>query len=836
MEASDIQYLKRHFHANNVILFLGAGFSIAAKNSVGETLPGSTDLARSLWAYMAYANPYDGTHLGIVYQAALNKPGGRKALFDLLDRTLGVAEFPDWYRLVINLFWYRIYTTNVDDLVELVYGNGNGALGLDRVIAPAEYEDRDAFLRTIQYVKLNGSVDDPEKGLTFSPIEYGRRASEQDVWYDHLVRDISTHPTLFVGSELDEPLFWQYLALRQRRSPGSGRLLPKSFLVCPQVSAAKREALGEFNIVPLEMSAEDFFTELTSQPDVVILRQDLLRNLDSTLEEVLALESAGVPSQEIKLAEEFFSVFRPVAAQPPTNAGRSHFLLGSPPSWDDIFNELDAEREVNSEVTARIIEELRHTDNGDGFVTLTGPAGSGKTTIAKRASIMVSNEGFPVYYATNFARLIPERIVSYLRRYERRVVLVFDETADDLIRIRELADRCRGLRHRPVILLTIRTNELAMRRYVFQGLDDLIEIRVPDLSEPDILAILERLERNALLGELRKLRRKQQIEVFRTKAKKQILVAMREATRGKGFDEIIQDEYDHIEPPDAKLVYLIAAIPSMHHYFIDRGQLIAAMDISPSQTSGIIDDTLRGILLPHENSPNRLQVRHPFIAEYVIRDLATREFLAQAYILFLEILAHDLPPQKQRRGSKIFRLYQNVINHTTLHSVFLKQVELCRRIYESIKPHFTDDGHYFLQYGSFELEWGDLDFAENYLMQAESLMPNHPFVATSLGYLWMRQGVEASSPLAATEYLNKGVERIQIQIETVGRNNPYPYHVLGSQMLAFINRWTPREERAKSLRDLHARIVDGSNRYPLDSQLKQLVEDIKRAELATAIS
>ncbi len=96
IEALDGQYLKRHFHANNVVLFLGAGFSIAAKNSAGETLPGSTDLAKKLWGYMAYANRYDGTQLGIVYQAALNKPGGRKVLFDLLDRTLGVTEFPDF--------------------------------------------------------------------------------------------------------------------------------------------------------------------------------------------------------------------------------------------------------------------------------------------------------------------------------------------------------------------------------------------------------------------------------------------------------------------------------------------------------------------------------------------------------------------------------------------------------------------------------------------------------------------------------------------------------------------------------------------------------------------
>jgi hypothetical protein len=568
----------------------------------------------------------------------------------------------------------------VDDLTEVIYEGG--PTSVSTVVAPAEYEDRDAFLRDIQLVKSNGSIDEPENGLTFSPVEYGRRAAEQDVWYDHLVRDVSTHPTVFIGSELDEPLFWQYLALRQTRTKGSGKQLPKSFSVCRQVSVVKKEVLSEFNIVPIEMTAEDFLRQLAAEVGIVISRENLLRNLDPSLHEILALERAGVPTEEIELAEEFYSIFRPVLSQPPKVGIRSHFLLGSPPTWTDIFNELDAQREVNTSVHDAIIDELKN--HGCGLVVLTGAAGSGKTTIAKRASILVANEGYPVYYSTNLARLVPDRVVAYLRRFERRVVLVFDENADDLRRITELSDACEDLPYKPLHFVTMRTNELAVRRYLFQGIDDIKEIRVPDLSDTAIRAILQKLEENSLLGDLRKLTHEQQVDVFRTKAKKQILVAMREATRGKGFDEIIQDEYNQVKPNSAQLVYLIAAIPSMHHYFINRGQLIAAMDLAPSETAAIIDDTLSGILIPHENTSTRLQIRHPVIAEYVVMQLAPREFLARAYILFLEILAHDLPKQKNRRASKAFRLYQRVISHQTIHIIFLKQVNLCREIYESI--------------------------------------------------------------------------------------------------------------------------------------------------------
>lgn len=835
IERSDLQYLKRHLLRNNVVLFLGAGFSMAATNVLGRTLPSSKELARALFEYMGYPGTYDDTPLGILYQAALRKPGGNAPLLSLLQRMLQVVDYPEWYGLISRWFWHRIYTTNVDNLVELIFKDYGGEGGLSTLVAPSEYQERDQFLRAVQYVKLNGSLESFDRGLTFDPKEYGRRAAESDVWYDHFVRDFSTRPTVFIGSELDEPLFWQYIAIRQHRSRHGSERRRQSFLVCPHISAAKRDALREFNVKPVEGTAEQFLQELASEPDIIVSRQQVLHNLDPTLEELLALESAGLPHSEIALAEEFFAVFRPVRAEEPVTGLRSHFLLGSPPAWADIFNHLDADREINRTLRNSIASYLTGDIDDGSLVLLTGAAGSGKTTIAKRVSVMLAGEGFSVYFADSTTRFLPEQLIAYLKPYERRIILVFDDASIDLRRVTELALMCSSLKVRPIIVVSIRSNDLALKRYLFEDLN-ITEVRVPDLSEPDIKAILATLENNGLLGDLRKLSPDARANVFREKARKQILVAMREATRGLGFDEIIEDEYNKTEPREAKLVYLIAAIPSAYHYFVSRGQLVAAMDLPPSDTLGLIEDSLNGILIPRESNPDQLQIRHPVIAEKIVRDVATRDLLAQAFAIYLRLLAHDLPPIKDRRKSRTFRIYQEVINHANLHEIFLKQVELCRTIYESVKGPLNDDGHYWLQYGSYELEWGDLDFAENYLLQAESLMPTNPWVGTALGYLTMRKAVESISPLAAHELLAKGLERLEHQIETVGRTDPYPYHVLGSQRLAFINRWTPLDRRVKELQELHATVMEGVQRHKLSTHLRQLAEDIKRAELDSLVS
>jgi hypothetical protein len=835
LEANDSEYLVRHLVSNNVVLFLGAGFSVAAQNTLGENLPSSFELARDLWAYLGYEEDYDGTALGILYQAALTHPKGTPSLFSFLRSRLWVSSFPDWYKAITEWFWYRIYSTNVDNLVEYVYKRHAKRLNLDPVVAPSEFNDRDAFLRQIQLVKLHGSLDKPERGLTFAPREYGRRASELDVWYDHFVRDFCTMPTLLVGTELNEPLFWQYIAIRQRRPRGINERRPKSFLICPTISRAKRDALSEFNVVPIESDSKQFFQFLSGITCAAPAREEVLRRLDPSLDELFEVEKSGKATAEVREAEKFFSIFRRVRYLEKAASARSHFLLGSPPTWDDMYAHLDAEREINSHLRSAVAEELQPEVVRTPTIILTGAAGAGKTTIAKRVALSLASQGLDVYFAEEEVRPLAKSIINYLSALERRVVLVFDNAPDDLGLIREVVIDCDRVQRKPVVLIVARANELALRRFLLQGVDVAREVRVPDLSEPDIRAILDKLEDRGLLGNLKQLTMQARVEVFLGKAKKQILVAMRESTRGKGFDEIIRAEFNDITPESAQLMYLIAAIPSMHHHPIQRGQLIASMELLPSEISGLVDDNLSGILITYENDPDKLQIRHPLIAEHVIQEVAPRVILAEAYVRFLQALAHDLPPVRDRRASRPFRLYRQVINHRRLHSVFLQQVELCRRIYESVRHHFEGDGHFWLQYGSYELEYGDLDFAENYLLQAEALMPEDPWVATTMAYLFLRKGAEAHSPLAADELSKEGLKRLHDQILTTGQHDPYPYHVLGSQMLAYIRAWIPKDEQAIRLNQLHKEVAEGVNKHPLDGQLKTLANDIKKAELETAI-
>jgi hypothetical protein len=834
MADSDTQYLQLNLRRNRVVLYLGSGFSGESRNAHGHALPGAKGLAQNLWEFLEYPGEYDGTELRYLCDAA-RKKRGEAAVRARLKDTLTVAEYPRWYAAICGWFWRRIYTTNVDDLVELAFYGARGVASLKRVVAPDEYAERDMLLRDVQYVKLHGSVDDDAKPLTFSPIEYGRRASLHDVWYDHFLRDYCTYPTILVGTELNEPLFWQYLAARQERPRGAPESRPKSFLVSPNISRARADALALYNIQPLNATAEAFFTWLTGFPDFRTPRERILRELDPSLEQLFTMERAGATRRDLEAAHAFFRTFTQVVARSASRSARRDFLLGVQPGWDDIYRDLDADREINGQLAEKLRVVQRGSPDVAPIIVLLGSAGSGKSTVTMRVAYTLALEGLPVYYSGGGRRPDPELISRHLSAFGTRPILVFDNADPDLHLIVQLWAASNENARKPVFLLALRSNKWFQRKYTFQDVPGLEEVEIPDLSPHDIDQILAVLEKEDLLGVLREISLDGRRKVFRDKARKQILVAMREATKGQGFDEILRDEFVKVEPAAAQLLYLITAIPSMHHYHLSQGQVVAAMDSTSAETMALLKQALSGIIVADPSIPERFCVRHPFIAEYVVTEVAPRDLLADAYVRYLQVIAHEIGHYREGRRTRLYRVYRDVINHINLHDAFPQSPHLCEQIYDAVRSHYGHDGHFWLQYGVYELEFGHLDLAENYLLQAQGIMSGSEPVTTAFGHLYFRKAIEAQSLPAAQEYCAEGTKMLRAQVARIGQRDPYPYHVLGSQKLSYIRRWVPLEDQAETLRELYAEIEPGAKLHKLASHLRALLQDIKRAELDTVV-
>ena len=116
---ADIDFLAKNATSNSAVLFLGAGFSSEAKNTLSNHIPIGSQFATILWDFLGYPGDYDNTPLTMLFEAALKRK--HADLQRLLNDHFICASIPDWYQVISQIFWARIYTTNVDNLIEEIF-------------------------------------------------------------------------------------------------------------------------------------------------------------------------------------------------------------------------------------------------------------------------------------------------------------------------------------------------------------------------------------------------------------------------------------------------------------------------------------------------------------------------------------------------------------------------------------------------------------------------------------------------------------------------------------------------------------------------------------------
>src|SRR5206468_12280924 len=102
-------------------------------------------------------------------------------------------------------------------------------------------------------------------------------------------------------------------------------------------------------------------------------------------------------------------------------------------------------------------------------------------------------------------------------------------------------------------------------------------LEMPYLDKDDGERIIEKLEEFGVLGDLRGKSRSDQLRQFLGRSKKQLLVAMKEATSGKGFDVILTHEFNSLSGENARLAYLISCMAYMHGAPVRRRHLLASV-------------------------------------------------------------------------------------------------------------------------------------------------------------------------------------------------------------------------------------------------------------------
>lgn len=175
----------------------------------------------------------------------------------------------------------------------------------------------------------------------------------------------------------------------------------------------------------------------------------------------------------------------------------------------------------------------------------------------------------------------------------------------------------------------------------------------------------------------------------------------------------------------------------------------------------------------------------------------------------------------------------------TLFHRFRNNIEYAREVYDSLIDYFDDNAHFWLQYGSLELEGqgGNLILAENYITQAESLSRHSSYIQNAKCLLYFKMSVAEEVYSRALEYKNKADELSCQLIESIGREDPHTYHIHCLGSYEFINKWIKdSDEKKQKLKELKTTIEFASSIHPKDRKLQQVLGLIVRAYLRMGLA
>jgi hypothetical protein len=334
---------------NGVSLFLGAGFSILAKDKENRTLPLGAQLRDELATNFNLPNSLELSQLATIIEST-----NKKGLTQYLKKRFDVNTYDDKYDILKNICIKSIFTTNIDNLIPKIYSNSTNNYLNDITSVGPSYHDKLA----IDYAPLHGAIYDDERKMVFSTIDLATTFSnEQNTWF-FLRNAVSKHPIIFIGYGLNDASVIQALF------SGSSKLKPhqtKWILLYKSDEASKAyfKSLG-FNII--EGSVEellDFFkNELNSN--------EQKKNINDPW---FVFPNEMVPHKSAKLP------VRPLKS----------FFLGAQPYWSDIYNN----RIPKVSHYEKIVDLIYAKKN----IIVLGLPASGKTTLMMQIAAFIDFKG-----------------------------------------------------------------------------------------------------------------------------------------------------------------------------------------------------------------------------------------------------------------------------------------------------------------------------------------------------------------------------------------------------------------------------------------------------------
>ncbi len=611
VDDSALNYMVDKVSAGQCILFIGAGLTRTCEDSQGTKGPNATELARRLSArFLGQNDIQDDLALAADYSLAFHN---KYDIDSFICRQLeGLMPSPAALTIP-QIPWKAIYTTNYDLIIEKAYEIANRPVQQVRPIYSNLTPISSLPDGTIPLYKLHGCIsriDSPESPLAITFEEMAKARDKRRRLFRRFSDDLSEYTVLYVGYSRMDAFFRDIIGEIADESGGVDGLR-RSFAVTPGAKEYEKLAWERNRKISLiNTDAEEYLPWLV---DSVSVHAESEQARDYSLEGALP-EAPELTRDDIRAIRDHYLF--PLEEMQFGLADAEGFYKGNEAQWSDIAADHDSRRELAEEVILTLIGDVDATQLRTAV--LFGEAGSGKSTLLKRISADLLNDwALPVLFLRNQRSLDYNVLRPLILTLETRLYLAVDDIEDRVLELENFILAAKRDKADITILGCGRFNEWSYKNQN-HGLTFDISFDLQYLTTPEIDALLEKLELAGQLGILGQQTQSERRQAFIRRADRQLLVALREATEGKRFDQIIQDEYSAIPEESAREAYLLICCVYQSRVTMRAGVLrrLTGVSFEDFQTR-ILTPAERIIIEDKEDGEVVYRARHPIVAQIV---------------------------------------------------------------------------------------------------------------------------------------------------------------------------------------------------------------------------
>jgi tetratricopeptide (TPR) repeat protein len=817
--------------SGRVVLVLGAGSSIEARDPGGRPGPTSAQLAKQISEHFL-----GGAHAQLPLAQISELAASERDLVTVQQfvRSLFEDLEPQTPHLTIpKIVWSGLATTNFDTVIERAYERA-GEARCQNIMPFVRNGDRvEDMLRdpnAVPYLKLHGCIDridDVRCPLILSPDQYVQYRQGRDRVFSHFLDWGYERTIVFIGQSLQDPDLRALLLELAEKCESR----PRYYMVTPEVDDITKRFWETKRIAALTGTFSEFMREVEgSLPQHFRTLAQFQRQEMPISRHVRkpGLEWSPVVRRFITTDVEYVT-----EVKPESRYSEKDFYRGVSKGWAPIESGLDVNRKIADDIIAENILVDDSSESEDlQLVIIKGHAGSGKSVTLRRIAWDASHEYRRLcLFLREYGLVHADAIREIYGACQERIFVFVDDILSRAEEIDTFADALGARGTKVTIIGTARLNEWNVASAPIADLVN-TEYTMPYLSEVEIDGLLQKLEVHNALGTLKDRTAAERREAFRFRYGRQLLVALHEATLGKPFEEIILDEYRNIQPLAAQQLYLTVCFLNRFDAPVRAGVISRLhnipFDLFKERFLGPLEQVVIHAFL-REDDDYVYRARHPHIAEIVFRQaaLSTQE----KYHLYTQCLTALNVDYKSDRD-----VFGKLIRARSLIEMFPNYQDV-KSIFQYAIKSVPDDAFPFHQLAVYEMNRtdGNLTAAGESLAKADQLSPNNYAIQHSMAELHLRRAEASRTVLEKEKHLDDA-ERIARKLIRTATRQSHGFHTLCKVYLERIRLYASNDQYddmviARTVAAVEKILSEALQRYPDDSYL--LDAD---AELATLLS